>query len=135
MNLSKRLLKIAAVYFMIGSVFGLVMGITKNFLEAPVHAHLNLLGWASFGLIGLLYRTHPQMAQTRLATAHFWLHNLGLPIAMAGLFFLLRGESRAGPIVGVGAVCVVIGIACFVANVMRVLSDERVVDSIVHVQR
>ena len=135
MNLSQRLLKIAAVYFMFGSVFGLVMGITKNFVEAPVHAHLNLLGWASFCLIGLLYRTHPALAQTHLARVHFWLHNLGLPVMMIGLFFVLRGESGAVPIVAGGAVSIVIGIACFVANVMRVLNDDRVTDSIAYAQR
>jgi hypothetical protein len=135
MNLSQRLLKIAAVYFMFGSVFGLVMGITKNFVEAPVHAHLNLLGWASFCLIGLLYRTHPALALTHLAKVHFWLHNLGLPVMMVGLFFVLRGESQFIPMVVVGAVSVVISIACFVANVMRVLNDDRVSDSIVYAQR
>ena len=125
MNLSNWLLKIAAVYFMGGSVFGLAMAITHDFSEAPVHAHLNLLGWVSLAVIGLIYRAQPGMAQTRLALAHFWLHNAGLPIGMSGLFLLLRGESHAMPVVSVGMVCVVLGIACFVANVMLTLTRGR----------
>ena len=125
MNLSNRILKIAAVYFMGGAMLGLIMGMTQDFREVPVHAHLNLLGWASLALIGLLYRVHPALAETGLAKAHFWLHNLGMPVAMAGLFFALRGDSRAMPVVGIGSVTIVIGIACFVANVMRSLPREQ----------
>jgi len=125
MSLSNRLMKIAAVYFMAGSMLGLGMGITQNFAEMPVHAHLNLLGWASLGLISLYYRVHPTLTQTYLAKMHFWLHNLGLPVAMAGLFIVLQGERRAIPLVVVGSITVVLGIACFVANVVRTLSRDR----------
>ena len=124
MNLSNRLLKIAAAYFMAGSMLGLGMGIAQNFAEMPVHAHLNLLGWASLGLISLFYRAHPALTQTYLAKMHFWLHNLGLPVAMAGLFIVLQGERRALPIVVIGSITVIVGIACFVANVMRTLSRD-----------
>ena len=130
MEVSNRLLKIAVVYFMAGSSLGLLMGMTQDFREVPVHAHLNLLGWASLGLISFLYRVHPSLAQTYLAKLHFWLHNLGLPVAMAGLFFLLRGESFARPIVGVGSISVAVGIACFVANVMRALPRDQRADPI-----
>jgi hypothetical protein len=56
---------------------------------------------------------------------HFWLHNLGLPVAMAGLFIVLQGERRALPIVVIGSITIVVGIVCFVANVMRTLSRDR----------
>ena len=121
MNLSSRFLAIAVVYLMSGSVFGMVMGITHNFLEAPVHAHIVLLGWASLALMGIIYRVYTEMAQKRLATAHFWLHNLGLPVMMVGQFLMLRGETSAQPIVATGAVAVLLGIFCFVVNTMRSL--------------
>ncbi len=53
--MSARFLKIAVVYFVIGAVVGLYMGITATFTQAPVHAHLNLLGWVSLAVIGLIY--------------------------------------------------------------------------------
>ena len=49
-----RLLKIAAIYLVLGSFMGLYMGIVETFTLHPVHAHLNLLGWASLGLAGLM---------------------------------------------------------------------------------
>jgi hypothetical protein len=125
MQLSDRLLKIAAVYFMAGSMLGLIMGIMQDFREVPVHAHLNLLGWASLGLIALLYRAHPQLTQTKLAKVHFWLHNLGLPVGMVALFFYLGGDPRARPIVALGSVMVAAGVGCFVANVIRTLRQAR----------
>lgn len=125
MNLSERFLKIAAIYFIAGSMLGLTMGIMQDFREAPVHAHMNLLGWASLALIGLLYRAHPSLTQTVLAKIHFWLHNLGLPVAMVALFFSLRGEPRARPIVAAASIVVAIGIGCFAANVIRGLRVQR----------
>lgn len=65
------------------------------------------------------------LTQPYLAKMHFWLHNLGLPIAMAGLFIVLQGERRALPLVVIGSITVVAGIACFVSNVMRTLSRDR----------
>ena len=54
---TKRLLQMAAVYLIIGILLGIGMGISNNHILTPVHAHLNLLGWASMGLMGLLYRS------------------------------------------------------------------------------
>ena len=84
---------------------------------APVHAHLLLLGWASFALVGLVYHFYPGAAETRLARIHFWLHNLGLPVFMIALGMLLTGNESAGPFVGISAIVVILGLASFAANV------------------
>jgi hypothetical protein len=118
-NLANRLFKIAAIYFVAGSALGLAMGITGNFAPVPVHAHLNLLGWVSLALAGLLYRTHPLLAQTRLARIHFWMHNISLPVMMAALLAYRMGMAALQPLVAVGAVGVMVGIICFTANIVR----------------
>jgi len=46
----------AAFCLVCGVGMGIAMGITHDFHLAPVHAHLNLLGWASLALMGLTYR-------------------------------------------------------------------------------
>ncbi|MCU0985127.1 MAG: hypothetical protein MUC89_09325 [Acetobacteraceae bacterium] len=43
------------------------MGIAHDFTFAPVHAHLNLLGWTSLALMGLTFRAWPELAQNRVA--------------------------------------------------------------------
>lgn len=118
--MSKWLLRIASLYLVIGVCFGIVMGATHNFLQAPVHAHLNLLGWVTLGMVGLLYTVRPEYADTGLAKAHFVLHNLGLPVMMGALFYELQGVQAAGPVLGVGSLVVGLGIACLALNIWRV---------------
>lgn len=113
-----RFLKIAVVYLLFGALLGLFMGITQQFGLAPVHAHLLLLGWASLALAGIIYHLYPAASTTRLARIHFWLHNTGLPVFMVALGLLLTGHESAGPIVGVSASVVLLGLAIFVSNVL-----------------
>ena len=113
-----RFLRIAVVYLVVGACLGLAMGLKENFVLAPVHAHLLLLGWASLALAGIIYHLHPDAATTRLASVHFWLHNIGLPVFMVGLGMLLTGTAGAGPVVGIAATVVLVGLAVFATNVL-----------------
>jgi cbb3-type cytochrome oxidase subunit 1 len=113
-----RFIKIAVVYLFAGACLGLAMGISGKFTLAPVHAHLLLLGWASLALAGVVYHLYPAAATTRLATLHFWLHNLGLPVFMAGLAALLTGTNGALPVTAGGATTVLVGLALFALNVL-----------------
>jgi len=117
-TMALRFIKIAVVYLLIGALVGLGMGISQQFTLAPVHAHLLLLGWASFALVGLVYHLYPAAAETRLASIHFWLHNLGLPAFMLALGMLLTGHEGAGPFVAISAIVVILGLTSFVANVL-----------------
>jgi len=119
-----RFLKIAVVYMLIGVTMGLIMGITHQFQYAPVHAHINLLGWASLGLIGLIYHLYPQAAQTTLARWHFWLHTIGLPVFMISLFVLLSGHASAEPVVGIGAAITFAGLLLFSINLLCTVSTN-----------
>ena len=121
-----RLLKIAAVYLIIGSGMGLYMGIAQKFTLHPVHAHLNLLGWASLALAGLIYTQFPEAAKTRLARIHFLMHNVSLPVLMIALALLLTGHEAFGPVVGISATVMAAGLAVFVTNVLlNVSAGER----------
>ena len=113
-----RFLKIAVVYLVIGALLGLGIGITQQFVLAPVHAHLALLGWASLALAGIVYHLYPAAATTRLARIHFWLHNVGLPVFMIGLGMVLSGVEGIIPLVAAGALVVLLGLIAFAANVL-----------------
>jgi len=112
------LLKIAVVYLVVGGSLGLGMGITQKFALAPVHAHLVLVGWASLALAGLIYHAYPAASLTRLARIHFWLHNLGLPVFMAGLALVLTGNEAVLPVLAAAATVLLIGLFVFAANVL-----------------
>ena len=113
-----RFLKIAVVYLLVGTTLGWYMGMHEVFTLAPVHAHLNLLGWVSLALAGVIYHLFPAAGETRLAKIHFWIHNLSLPPFMVALAIFLSGTLAAGPVVGIFATVMIIGLACFVINVL-----------------
>ena len=115
--MSARLIRIAAVYLAVGVTMGIVMGITHQFTLAPVHAHINLLGWASLGIMGVVYHVYPAAGATRLARVHFWIHNIALPVFMVGLGLALTGHEAALPVAIAGALTVAIGILVFVVNI------------------
>jgi hypothetical protein len=112
-----RWLKIAVVYFIIGVSLGIAMGATQNFTLRPVHAHLNLLGWATLALAGIIYTLFPKAGESRLGIAHFWLHNLSLPIMMVSLALLLFGHSEAIPALQVGEMMAFAAVLLFAVNV------------------
>lgn len=121
--MGNRFLRIAVIYILIGVTLGVGMGITKDFTLRPVHAHVNLLGWASMALFGLFYRSVPGAGLTRLARVHFWLHNVGLPIQMISLAMMVYGATAAEPVLAGSSLVIVAGILCFAINLWKHTAD------------
>lgn len=78
---------LAGLCLTVGVYLGMWMGVNKDFTLAPVHAHLNLLGWASLALFGLTYSAYPEIGRTRLAAVHF---ALAAPSAMLFPYAIYR---------------------------------------------
>jgi len=70
-RLDLKFLLLAAIMLTAGVTLGTIMGIRHDFSLAPVHAHINLVGWASLSLFGIVYKLYPEMARSRLAALHF----------------------------------------------------------------
>jgi hypothetical protein len=70
-RLDLKFLLLAAIMLTAGVTLGVVMGIRHDFALAPVHAHINLVGWASLALFGIVYKLYPEMARSRIAGLHF----------------------------------------------------------------
>ena len=113
-----RFLKIAVVYLVAGACLGVYMGATEVFVLAPVHAHLMLLGWVTLALAGIIYHLYPAAAATKLATIHFWLHNLLLPVFMGLLAAYLGGQQSLGPFLGIASIVMLVTLIVFAANVL-----------------
>lgn len=65
-----QFLLLAALLLIVGVAMGIVMASTKDFTLRPVHAHVNLVGWASLALFGLVYRAYPALSNGWLARLH-----------------------------------------------------------------
>jgi hypothetical protein len=87
---------VSVVVLLIGTLAGIGMGIQQNFVLAPAHAHLNLVGGVLLFLFGLHYRL--------------------VPVGVAVV--LLKGPSfEAAPIAG--SLIVVAAMALFTVIVFR----------------
>lgn len=102
------------------------MEIIHDFRLTSLHAHVNLLGWVSTALFGVNYSIYPFAANTKLAKVHFWLHNVGLPVMMIGLFCESFGITAGLPIMIVGSLAVVIGTLLFTINTIKTLNNRSI---------
>ena len=123
MNNNKRYgawwLRMAALYLVVGVALGNYMGATHDFGLRSVHAHINLLGWASMLGFGLVVQHLADTLSPRLVALQFWLHQLALPVMLSALAALMRGVAEAGPLVGLGSAVVGVAVLAFAVNVWR----------------
>ena len=91
-----------AVILLVGMLAGIAMGIQQNFVLAPAHAHLNLVGGVLLFLFGLYYRLIPAAGASTLAKVQGWLHMTGAILFPVGVaVVLLKGPTfEAAPIAG-----------------------------------
>lgn len=112
-------LLLATILLICGAILGIVMGAREDFQLVPVHAHLNLAGWASLALFGLTYRAYPELMATRLARYHFIVSAIAsvlLPIGI-GLAVL-----RAQPGLAIfSSLLWLIGVLMFLAQIIRLI--------------
>lgn len=122
MNISRMFLLIGSLYLLVGIGFGMYMGGSGDHSLAPLHAHINLLGFTLMTIFGLGYRLIPGLADTFLAKGHFWLHQIGALVLLIGLFLLMTGrvaEASVGVVFPVAELAVWIGVLCWAANLFR----------------
>lgn len=122
MNISLGFLVMGGVYLVAGIVLGSYMGGSGDHSLAPVHAHINLLGFALMTAFGLGYRLVPGLADGVLPKAHFWLHQAGALGLLLGLFLMMSGRVAAesiGPVFPVMEGAILIGALLWLLGVLR----------------
>jgi cbb3-type cytochrome oxidase subunit 1 len=116
-NIDRWFILMAIVYALGGMILGLWMGMKEDYTHVPLHAHINLVGWATMALFGVLYRLYPKLAGSRLALPHFALFALGTPVMLFGIPIAHSGGS---PLLAVaGSFAVLAGMALFLVIFAR----------------
>jgi len=100
----------------IGMLLGIHMGISQQFDLAPVHAHINLVGWVSLLLFGLAYHTGIAKVD-RWATVHFWIAVLAAVVFPIGIAIAILQQNPALAIFG--SLLAVLSMILFLINVLR----------------
>jgi hypothetical protein len=98
-NIDRWFLGTAILLGLAGMSLGIDMGIRQDFALTPVHAHLNLVGWASLALYGLAYRTGI-VRRDAWATVHYGVALAGAVVLPAGIYVAITQNSPAVAIVG-----------------------------------
>jgi cbb3-type cytochrome oxidase subunit 1 len=118
--MAARFVKAGVIYFLIGTLLGLVMGSTQHFEYTSAHAHINLLGWASLGLIGVIYKVFPEAGEAKLARIQFWLHNAGLPLLVISMVLFANNQHGIGiPFAVLGGLLVIVSVILFLVNLFK----------------
>lgn len=110
----------ASIYILIGVNWGLYMSITHEFVTAPAHAHLNLLGWVSMSLMGGFYALLGKDTPPWLVKTNFILMNVGVigMITGLGLYFTQTATiEQLVPLITVGELAIISGFISFAAAV------------------
>ena len=104
-------------------VWGGWMGAHQDFVMAPAHAHLNLLGWVTLAIMGGFYALPGAKAAGRLAWANFVLSAGGVLVMIPMLVRLLASDSahaaQIGPWMAIPEAMIFLGLGCFLINVLR----------------
>jgi len=118
-------IKLAVLYLLLGVGMGIMMGASQNFTLRPVHAHLNLLGWTTLALAGVIYSVFPRAGSSMLARVHFWTMNVALPVMMLALAYLLvTGDRAVIPFLGAAEILAAVSVLSFAANLFLNLRDD-----------
>lgn len=117
-------LLLATVMLICGAVLGIVMGAREDFQLVPVHAHLNLAGWASLALFGLTYRAYPVLAASKLARYHFIVSAIASLLLPIGIGLAVLSASPGLAIFA--SLLWLIGVLLFLVQLVRLigLTDE-----------
>lgn len=121
MALANRFFVTAIVFALTGMTFGIWMGITgpEVFNYAPVHAHINLVGWATLFLCGLWYRGAPTAAASGLAQVHFWCAVIGAILLIIGILGAVIPNSQLDLVVIPGSLLTLLSMLIFLVIVLR----------------
>jgi hypothetical protein len=99
---------------LVGEGFGIWMSQSpERFPLNPAHAHLNLAGWVTLALYGLIHHAYPALAQAKLAPLQCLLAILG-PVLMApGILIAITSGEGSVTLAIVGSIGVLLGTLLF----------------------
>ena len=127
--------RVSAAFFAVGGLLllsgmllGEYMGAHENFALAPLHAHINLLGWVTLALYGTFYTLTKDTYSPRLAWTNFALSSIGVLAMIPVLALLLTapdGAKTYGPLAGVAGGVAMLGLLVSLISALRELVRKR----------
>ncbi len=127
--------RVSAAFYLVGAllllggmILGEYMGSHEDFTLAPLHAHINLLGWVTLALFGTFYALTKDTYSPRLAWTNFVLSTLGILTMIPVLHLLLTtpdGGRQYGPLAGATGGIALLGLLVFLVSAVREVMRRR----------
>jgi hypothetical protein len=108
---------LGALYLLAGMIMGLIMGMRHDFALAPVHAHINLVGFAANSVFGLSHRAWPRLRDSGIATGQFWIFVLGTPVFLIGMAMAILQDQIFLAVLG--SIIIIVGALLWFAMIWR----------------
>lgn len=121
MPVADRFFITAILFALTGMSVGIWMGISgpETFNYAPVHAHINLVGWATMFLCGLWYRGAPDAAASTIARVHYWCALVGAICLVLGIVGAVMPNPTLDLVVIPGSLLTALAMIIFLTIVVR----------------
>lgn len=119
---------VAALLLLGGMSLGEYMGAHEDFALAPLHAHINLLGWVTLALYGTFYALTKDTYSPRIAWINFAFSVAGILAMIPVLYLVLStpdGAANYGPIAGAAGGVAMLGLLVFLVAVFREMTRAR----------
>jgi len=126
-RVSAAFFAVGVLYVLAGMAWGMHMGESQDFVLAPAHAHLNLLGWVTMALYGTFYALTRETMSPRLAWANFVISTIAVAIMIPSLAMFLSSGNDPKFLPGMigGEVLAIVGMLVFGVSVVRELLRAR----------
>lgn len=126
---SLRLIRIAAIFGLIGTVLGSHMAGAGSYAFRPIHAHILLVGWLSLFAWGVFYRIYKVRAK-KLVTLHGWTGVIGAIGLTAGMWLQFMQPFNVNATLSlifyiVGGTILLVSFALFVVITFLIEKDGR----------
>ena len=101
---------IGLCWVIVGMIYGIWLGASHHNNFANSHAHINLLGFVTSVLFGMLYWAFPAMAKSRIAMWQFLIYEVGVALLVIGKI-MVDNDGTETLFLQIGAVLTIIATA------------------------
>lgn len=109
-RIDRNFILIGLIWVIIGMIYGTWLGASGHNNFANSHAHINLLGFVTSVLFGILYWAYPSLAKSRLAIWQFAIYEVGVLLLIIGKI-LVDKDGTETPFLPAGSIVTILGTA------------------------
>ncbi|WP_435988317.1 hypothetical protein [Sulfitobacter sp. SH24] len=116
-QIATRFFAAAAVFALIGMIWGIQMSASHDHTLSPAHGHLNLIGFVAMSIFGAYYALTPRAAGSQIANFHFGLTVATVIVLTPGIVMAITGQGEI--LAQIGSALAVLSMALFGFIVLR----------------